>query len=133
MKASERLQELKSELESSSTVDRFVSLTNPKNVSLMEALVAWTCIDTHFKRDEDVPQNATMDDMWLLADVDPKEFGDTAGLSIKSGIDKIKQMKNLGLIFPDATALSKAMSLVKIYVKGKIEELIKKTDDDSKE
>jgi hypothetical protein len=32
-------------------------------------------------------------------------------------------MRNLGLIFPDGEALSKAVSIVKVYVKGKIENL----------
>ena len=105
------------------TIEKFVSLTNPKNVALMEALVAWTCIDTHFATEMEVEPTATMDDLWQLTNVSPRDFADTAGLSLKQGIEKMKQLKNLSLIFPDGTALTKATSIIKVYVKGKIEGL----------
>lgn len=123
MRAIDRLRKLKEEQETSTTLEKFVSLTNPKNVALMEALVAWTCIDTHFESEAEVSPTATMDDLWQLTNTNPLDFADTAGLSVKQGIDKIKQLKNLSLIFPDGTALSKAMSIVKFYVRGKIEGL----------
>lgn len=117
------MRKLKEEQEASTTIEKFVSLTNPKNVALMEALVAWTCIDTHFESETEVSPTATMDDLWQLTNTNPLDFADTAGLGVKQGIDKIKQLKNLSLIFPDGTALSKATSIVKVYVKGKIEGL----------
>ena len=123
MRAIDRLNRLKGEQEESVTIEKFVSLTNPKNVKLMEALVAWTCINTNFSSEEEVEPNATMDDLWMLTNVSPRDFADTAGLSLKDGIEKMKQLKNLSLIFPDGTALSKAVSLIKVYVKGKIEGL----------
>ena len=123
MRAIDRLRKLKEEQETSTTLEKFVSLTNPKNVALMEALVAWTCIDTHFESEAEVLPTATMDDLWQLTNMNPLDFADTAGLGVKQGIDKIKQLKNLSLIFPDGTALSKAMSIVKFYVRGKIEGL----------
>lgn len=123
MRAVDRLRKLKEEKEEAVTIDKFVSLTNPKNVALMEALVAWTCIDTHFDGEKEVEPNATMQDMWLLTNVNPRDFADTAGLSLKQGIEKMKQLMNLSLIFPDGTALSKATSIIKVYVKGKIEGL----------
>lgn len=123
MRAIDRLNRLKQEREESVTIEKFVSLTNPKNVKLMEALVAWTCIDTHFESEYEVEPVATMDDLWQLTNVSPRDFADTSGLTVKEGIDKMKQLKNLSLIFPDGTALSKAVSLIKVYVKGKIEGL----------
>lgn len=123
MRAIDRLRKLKEEHEASVTIEKFVSLTNPKNVALMEALVAWTCIDTHFATEMEVEPTATMDDLWQLTNVSPRDFADTAGLSLKQGIEKMKQLKNLSLIFPDGTALSKATSIIKVYVKGKIEGL----------
>lgn len=123
MRAIDRLRKLKEEHEASVTIEKFVSLTNPKNVALMEALVAWTCIDTHFATELEVEPTATMDDLWQLTNVSPRDFADTAGLSLKQGIEKMKQLKNLSLIFPDGTALSKATSIIKVYVKGKIEGL----------
>lgn len=123
MRAIDRLRKLKEEHEASVTIEKFVSLTNPKNVALMEALVAWTCIDTHFATEMEVEPTTTMDDLWQLTNVSPRDFADTAGLSLKQGIEKMKQLKNLSLIFPDGTALSKATSIIKVYVKGKIEGL----------
>lgn len=123
MRAIDRLTKLKGEQEASVTIEKFVSLTNPKNVVLMEALVAWTCIDTHFQSDTEVEPDATMDDLWLLTNVNPRDFADTAGISLKVGIEKMKQLKNLSLIFPDGKAMAKATSIIKVYVKGKIEDL----------
>lgn len=123
MRAIDRLAKLKKEQEDSVTIEKFVSLTNPKNVALMEALVAWTCINTRFQGETEVEPNATMDDLWLLTNVSPRDFADTAGISLKVGIEKMKQLKNLSLIFPDGSAMAKATSIIKVYVKGKIENL----------
>ena len=123
MKALKRLAELKAAMEESATIEKFVSLTNPKNIVLMESLVAWTSCPVSFDGDAEVADDAGMDDLWMLSEVHPRVFADTAGLEITDALSKLRQMRNLGLIFPDGTALSKAVSLVKIYVKGKIEDL----------
>ena len=123
MKASERLDQIKAEMEESTTIDKFVSLTNPKNVSLMESLVAWTCCEVKFDGDAEVSDDASMDDLWLLSTVNSRDFADTAGITVTDGITAMRRMKNLKMIFPDGTCLSKALAIVKMYVKGKIEDL----------
>lgn len=123
MRAIDRLNRLKEDLEDSTTIDKFVSLTNPKNVLLMEALVAWTCSNVTFNGEEEVEPDVTMDELWNLSSVDTREFADTAGITVTEGISKLRQMKNLHLIYPDGTCHSKALSIVKVYVKGKIEGL----------
>ena len=123
MKAIDRLRTLKAVAEESATIEKFVSLTNPKNIVLMESLVAWTSCPVAFDGNADVADDAGMDELWNLSNVNPRVFADTAGLGIQDALAKLRQMRNLGLIFPDGTALSKAVSLVKIYVKGKIEDL----------
>ena len=123
MKAIDRLNQLKNELEDGATIERFVSLTNPKNVSLMEALVAWTCIKLAFDEEAEVDENTTFDDLWQYSTMNVKEFSDTAGIVVTDGLAKLRQLKNLKLIFPDGSCLSKALSIVKVYVKGKIEDL----------
>lgn len=123
MRAFDRLASLKAELEEKTTIDKFVSLTNPKNVLLMESLVAWTCSNVSFDGEEEVDPDATMDSLWGLSSVDTREFSDTAGITVTDGISKLRQMKNLQLIYPDGTCNSKALSIVKVYVKGKIEGL----------
>lgn len=123
MKAKDRLRELIETHESLVTLDRFVSLTNPKNTLLMEALVAWTRCHVSFDGNAEVDENATMEDMWRLSNVDTREFANTVGIGISDALSKMKQMVNLELVYPDGTASSKALSIVKMYVKGKLEDL----------
>ena len=99
MKAIDRLNQLKNELEDGATIERFVSLTNPKNVSLMEALVAWTCIKVAFDEEAEVDENTTFDDLWQYSTMNVKEFSDTAGIVVTDGLAKLRQLKNLKLIF----------------------------------
>lgn len=123
MRAIDRLNKIKAEIEESSTIQKFISLTNPKNVILMQSLVAWTCSKIEFDQNAEVNPHASLDELWQLSSVDTRQFADTAGLTVSQAIGKLRQMRNLGLIFPDGTALSKAVSIVKVYVKGKIENL----------
>jgi hypothetical protein len=89
----------------------------------MESLVAWTCSNVQFDEDFEVSSTATLDDLWELSTVNTREFADTAGITVSEAISKLRQMRNLKLIFPNGEALSKALSIVKVYVKGKIEGL----------
>lgn len=120
MKASERLKTLKAEAEESTTTEKFIAITNPKNITLMECVVAWTCSNVSFEGDVEVSEDATMSDMWKLCQINMQDFASTAGLEISEAIPKTKQMANLGLIYPDGTANSKAISIVKVYVSGKV-------------
>ncbi|MBR4315932.1 MAG: hypothetical protein IKP65_03045 [Alphaproteobacteria bacterium] len=54
MKAIDRLNQIKEEKESHVTIEKFVSLTNPKNIALMEALVAWTCSNINFDAEAEI-------------------------------------------------------------------------------
>lgn len=123
MRAIDRLNKIKDEMQNDVTLDRFVSLTNPKNVVLMESLIAWTCLNVEFDEETQVSSDATLDDLWELSRINTREFAETAGITIPEGISKLRQMRNLKLIFPNGEALSKALSIVKVYVKGKIENL----------
>ncbi len=126
MRAVDRLNQLKADCEEEYGIERFVSLTNPKNVDLMEALVAWTCAGVQFEENAEVEPSSDMQDMWALSNCDMKRFAETAGLKMMDAIVKLRQLQNLGLIFPDGDALSKARSIIKVYVKGKIETMDKK-------
>ena len=123
MRAIDRLNKIKNEMQQDVTLDRFVSLTNPKNVLLMQSLIAWTCSNVQFDGEAQVSVDATLDELWQLSYVDTREFADTAGITVSEGISKLRQMRNLKLIFPNGDVLSKALSIVKVYVKGKIEDL----------
>jgi hypothetical protein len=123
MKAIERLEQIK-EIESNSiTSDRFVSLTNPKNVVMMETLIAWTCTPIEFLKETEVDNEATLQELWTLCNINIKELSETAGLTINETMVKIKQLRNLGLIYPDGTAHSNAINIIRIYVKGRVEKL----------
>lgn len=65
----------------------------------------------------------SIDELWQYCDFDTREFADTAGLELQPAIAKLRQMKNLKLIYPDGTANSKAISIIKLFVKNKIENL----------
>lgn len=123
MTAEERLNEIKEEEAETITSDRFVSLTNPKNVVMMETLIAWTCTPIIFHKDENVSDNAKLADLWNLCEVDIKELSDTAGLTVNETMIKMKQLKNLGLIYPDGTAHATAKNIIRAYVKGRVEKL----------
>jgi len=121
MRAIDRLNRIKEEDEESITIDRFVSLTNPKNIMLMEALVAWTCISTYFQEDKEVDNDCHLEELWGYCNVNIKDYADTVGINISEALSKMRQLKSLGIIYPDGTCSSKALSIVKVYVKGKIE------------
>ena len=123
MKAIERLEQIKEYESKSITSDRFVSLTNPKNVVMMETLIAWTCTPIAFKEDYDVNAETTLQELWDLCEVDIKELSETAGLTINETMVKMKQLKNLGLIYPDGTAHATATNIIRAYVKGRVEKL----------
>lgn len=123
MKAIDRLNEIKEEELHSITSDRFVSLTNPKNVVMMETLIAWTCTPIQFNKDAEVEENASLQELWNLCDIDIKELSDTAGLTVNDTMIKMKQLKNLGLIYPDGTAHFTATNIIRAYVKGRVEKL----------
>ena len=82
--------------------------------------MAWTCIDVNFDGDIQVDDNADLNDLWQCVSFDTRAFADTAGLDTQLALVKLRQMRNLKLIYPDGTANSKAISIVKIYVKSKI-------------
>ena len=123
MKAVDRLEAIKAEESESITSDRFVSLTNPKNVVMMETLIAWTCAPIVFNKDAEVKENTTLSELWDLCEVDIKELSDTAGLTVNETMVKMKQLKNLGLIYPDGTAHATARNIIRAYVKGRVEKL----------
>ncbi len=123
MKAIDRLEAIKTEESESITSDRFVSLTNPKNVVMMETLIAWTCTPIIFNKDADVKADTTLPELWDLCEVNIKELADTAGLTVNETMVKMKQLKNLGLIYPDGTAHATARNIIRAYVKGRVEKL----------
>ena len=50
----------------------FISLTNPKNIQLMETLVAWTCTNVKFDGEKEVPPDTSLNDLWKLNTLDTR-------------------------------------------------------------
>ena len=123
MKAIDRLNQLKQQAQDSAHSELFISLTNPKNILLMETLVAWTCSNVSFDFEAQIPEDTSLKDLWKLSKIDTREFANTAGLGVTDAISKLNQMKNLNLIFPDGTAMTKAITIIRMYVKSKIQDL----------
>ena len=120
MRAIDRLNRLKEEQESSLQMEKFVSLTNPKNIQLMQMLVAWTCVDTQFEGETEVSPNATMDELWKLTHPNMTALAHSAGVNLCDVFKYIEQLRNLVFIYPDGTALQKAIQVVRVYVQGKL-------------
>ena len=120
MKASERLGILKDEYNDIGW-ERFVSLTNPKNVPLMEAVIAWTCCEIPFDGDAEVSEDASMNDLWKLCGFEIQAFSEASGLNIQESFSKIRCMQKLGFIYPDGTANERALGIIKMYIKGKVQ------------
>lgn len=119
MRAMDRLTILK-DLEEGERAERFVSLTSPRNITLMECVVAWAYVKVAFDGDAEVSENATMEDLWGLCSFDCAELANTSGLRVSEAINRFKQMKSLEFIYPDGTVNKDATILAKVYVKSKI-------------
>lgn len=123
MKASQRLKHIKAEAEENASLERFAILTNPKRPDLREAIVAWTCATVVFDGDADVPAEATAEELWGLCRFDAREFSYSLGKSIKDTFKIFRQMKSLGMIYPDGTAMKKAIGIIKLFVNERMTEL----------
>lgn len=119
IRAIERLTILK-DLDSDEGQERFVALTNPKNISLMECVVAWTRTPVGFDGNAMVASDAEMGELWGLCNFNIGDLANTSGLNVREIFSKFKQMKSLGYIYPDGTASEDAITLAKVYMKSKI-------------
>lgn len=116
-----RLEELKYALEQTMR-SRIVFLVNPKDASLLRALTAWTAIPP--RRGLELIQvraDATMDDLWALAEPDLFRYATALGCSIKEALPRFSQLRELGLLFPDGTIAPTALQFVKTYVAAQVE------------
>ena len=124
----DRLAELKAELRPV-LQSRMVFLINPKETKTLEAVVAWT---VQPKRDLDgieVEDNATMRDLWKIADPDMFAYSTALGVPVKDAIKRLAQLQSLDIIYPDGSVAELAMNLVNVYIKNQVGKLMPKEKD----
>lgn len=121
MKFEERLKVLKEELEPV-LQSRMIFLLNPKDTKTLEAIVAWSAMKSDFP-DVDVPDNATMEDLWALFDVDMTVYATVLGCKLQEAVPRFSQLKGLNLIYPFGEVCELAKSIVGAYIKQQVDKI----------
>ena len=133
----DRLREIKEELQKDSN-EKMIFLLNPKETKILEAIIAWQSMRIKISPSLLVEDTATLEDLWEMMDdnIDLQNFSVTLGCRASDALTRLRQLKNLSLIFPDGSVNSTALVLIKIYIKkqlSKIQIVEKKEKDDKDE
>ena len=128
---------LKEELQKDSN-EKMIFLLNPKETKILEAIIAWQSMRIKISPSLLVEDTATLEDLWEMMDdnIDLQNFSVTLGCRASDALTRLRQLKNLSLIFPDGSVNSTALVLIKIYIKkqlSKIQIVEKKEKDDKDE
>lgn len=122
MKAKLRLEQIKQQDKATSS-QKMIFLLNPKDTRVYQALVAWKSITVMFEEDAEVDDNASIEQLWELSASNLKQFAITIGDTVQDAIPRLRQLKNLHLIYPDGSINEQARILVSMYIKKKILEV----------
>ena len=102
---------------------RLVFLLNPKNLGIIEGIVAWTVqIKTDTGRIQ-VGDNASLDELWDAVPPDLDRYAETLGVTAREALARFSQLKNLGLIYPNGRTEELAMGVVGTYMKKELSKL----------
>ena len=129
MKAKLRLEQIKIQDKATSS-QKMIFLLNPKDTRVYEALVAWKSIVVDFLEEQEVDDNATIDALWDLSSSNIKEFAITIGDTVQDAIPRLRQLKNLRLIYPDGSINEQARVIVSMYIKKKVLEVRGNSDNE---
>ena len=121
----QRLEELKNELEPHMQ-SRVIFLLNPKDTKLIEAVVAWTALPKPEVSTIFVDDDATMEELWEAVEPDAFNYAILLGTSVQNALPRMKQLKGLGIIYPDGSVASYASSIVNVYIKNQIVKILPK-------
>lgn len=116
-KFSERLDELKAELEPE-IEKRIIVLLDTRNSKPLEAVIAWN-VGEHVI-DVDVPDDATMEDLWNLAEPDLYSYAIALNVNIVEAMSRYQQLKQLGIIYPDGSIATIAKKLAQLYIRKQV-------------
>lgn len=117
-----RLEQIKIDDKSTSS-QRMIFLLNPRDTSVLQALVAWKTLKVKFDSELLVQQDTQIQKLWQLVDFDIKEFSVTLGCTVSQALPRLKQLKNLSLIYPDGTINQNARVLVNMFIRKKLKEV----------
>lgn len=118
----QRLQEIKTE-EKTKSSQKMIFLLNPKDTRILQALVAWKTVKIQLNKQQLVNQDCSLDEIWDMSDFSIKQYAITLGCTIQDALPRLKQLKNLSLIYPDGTINENARVLVSMYIKKKLSEV----------
>lgn len=125
----QRLEEIKAELQPR-LQSRLIFMMNPKDTRFLESVIAWTVIPKRNLEDMVVEDDATLKDLWEMAEPNMFAFATALGVTIKDAIPRLGQLKTLEIIYPDGTIYDKVIALANIYVKGQLNALQKKAENE---
>ena len=120
--ANMRLQQIK-QFDKSTSSEKMIFLLNPKDTRVLQALIAWKSTKTQFDKNAMVQQSCTIQQLWGCVDVNVREYSITLGCTVQEGITRLKQLKNLSLIYPDGTINENARLIVSMYIRKKLNDV----------
>ncbi len=125
----ERLEELKAALQPA-LQSRLIFMMNPKDLKFLEAVIAWTVVPKRDLSRLSVPADATLEDLWSLAEPDVFAFATALGSTVKDALPRLNQLKILEIIYPDGSIYEKVIALANVYMKGQLNALQKKAESE---
>ena len=122
MKAQERIEQIKAENQNE-TKQTMIFLLNPKDKRVLQSLVAWKNIKIKFQGQVQVNEQTSLNQLWqLVQDFNIRDFAITLGCNTQQALPRLRQLKNLRLIYPDGSINRFANMFLKNYIKRKIEQ-----------
>lgn len=122
MKAQYRLQQIKDEDKKSGT-QKMIFLLNPRDTRVLQSLVAWKNLELRFDKQAQVREDIGLNELWQLCEINLKQYAITLGVTVQEAIPRLKQLKNLKMIYPDGSINQNARILVNMFIKKKINEI----------
>lgn len=93
----------------------------------LEAIVAWTAISKTDIRNIQVDDNATMLDLWEAAPPDIIAYSTALGCNLRQAQNRLSQLQQLNIIYPDGSVAENALTLVKIYINNQVNKINSET------
>ena len=126
--AKTRLQQIK-QIDKANSSQKMIFLLNPKDTRVLQALIAWKSTKIQFDKNLMVQQECTIQDLWGCVEVNVREYSITLGCPVQQSITRLKQLKNLSLIYPDGTINENARLIVSMYIRKKLNDVRGQTNE----
>ncbi len=107
---------------------RMIFLLNPKDTKPLEAIVAWTVVPRADVDDIRVADDASMSDLWDAAPPDVVSYSTALGCSLRQAQQRLSQLQQLDIVYPDGSVADSAMTLIKIYINNQIYKINAETE-----